>query len=90
MERIMKSKIKDTIDVNKIKVGDMVEFCAENVCEAAIKWNGSDDPSKLLMDGSMYKIYSISLHSWSCTIQLEGVQGKFASVFFVLPVEVEK
>jgi len=47
-----------------------------------IRWGGNDDPSKILIEGAVYYVEKIEVHSSHTKLTLRGVYGKFNSVCF--------
>jgi len=63
-----------------MRVGDKVKFTGCDDCQ--IKWGSNDDPRKTLIEGEIYEINNIEIHSWHTKISLVGHEGKFNSVSF--------
>ena len=47
-----------------------------------INWGNNDDPNKILIEGAVYYIEKVEVHSQHTKLTLRGVYGKFNSVCF--------
>jgi hypothetical protein len=47
-----------------------------------IRWGNNDDPSKTLIEGAMYYVENVEVHSQHTKLTLRGVSGRFNSVCF--------
>lgn len=47
-----------------------------------IRWGNNDDPRGILIEGDVYYIEHVEVHSQHTKIELRGVKGKFNSVCF--------
>jgi hypothetical protein len=62
------------------KVGDLVSYLG---CSAdQIAWGSNDNPNGVLIQGDVYYVEHVNVHSQHTKIELRGVKGKFNSVCF--------
>lgn len=47
-----------------------------------VAWGGNDDPRNFLIEGDIYQIEKIEIHSWHTKLTLRGIPGRFNSVSF--------
>jgi len=47
-----------------------------------INWGNNDDPTKILIEGAIYYIENVEVHSQHTKLTLRGVTGRFNSVCF--------
>ena len=47
-----------------------------------INWGSNDDPTKILIEGAIYYIENVEVHSQHTKLTLRGVTGRFNSVCF--------
>ena len=62
------------------KKGDRVIYIGSS--EEQINFGTNDDPRKVLIEGDIYQVEKVEVHSYHTKISLRGVQGKFNSVSF--------
>ncbi len=65
----------------KFSVGDRVKFTGAT--KEQTRWGNCDDPSKL-KEGKSYVVSAVHHHSWHTKIELEGRDGKYNSVCFIM------
>ena len=68
------------LQVENFRLGDKVIYLG--CTEEQIRWGGNDDPSKILIEGAVYYVEKIEVHSSHTKLTLRGVYGKFNSVCF--------
>lgn len=67
--------------MENFKKGDRVIYTGTS--DEQVHWGaGNDDPRKVLIEGDIYQVEKVEVHSWHTKISLRGVQGKFNSVSF--------
>jgi hypothetical protein len=50
--------------------------------DAQVNWGGNTDPRGLLIEGDLYYVEKVEVHSMHTKLYLRGVPGKFNSVCF--------
>jgi hypothetical protein len=66
--------------VENFKKGDRVIYVGSS--EEQVIFGTNDDPRKVLIEGDIYQVEKVEVHSYHTKISLRGVQGKFNSVSF--------
>lgn len=66
--------------MENFKKGDRVIYVGSS--EEQVIFGTNDDPRKVLIEGDIYQIEKVEVHSYHTKISLRGVQGKFNSVSF--------
>lgn len=66
--------------MENFKKGDRVIYLGSS--EEQVRWGSNDDPRKSLIEGDIYQIEKVEIHSWHTKLTLRGVPGKFNSVSF--------
>lgn len=66
--------------MENFKSGDRVIYIGSN--DSQVRWGSNDDPRNVLIEGDIYQIEKVEIHSSHTKIFLRGVQGKFNSVSF--------
>ena len=67
--------------MENFKKGDRVLYLGSS--DEQVRWGaGNDDPRTVLIEGDIYQIEKVEVHSYHTKISLRGVQGKFNSVSF--------
>lgn len=66
--------------VANFKRGDRVIYLG--TCDEQVNLGSNDDPRNILIEGDIYQIEKVEVHSWHTKISLRGVNGKFNSVSF--------
>jgi hypothetical protein len=66
--------------MENFRVGDKVIYlgCGKE----QINWGSNDDPNKFLIEGCIYYVEKVEIHSWHTKFKLRNVPGKFNSVCF--------
>jgi hypothetical protein len=60
--------------------GDLVSYLG---CDPdQINWGSNDDPTNVLIQGDVYYVEHVEVHSWHTKLKLRNVKGKFNSVCF--------
>lgn len=62
------------------KKGDRVLYIGTD--DDQVNYGSNDDPRNVLIEGDIYQIEKVEVHSWHSKISLRGVKGKFNSVSF--------
>ena len=62
------------------KKGDRVIYLG--TFDEQVNLGSNDDPREILIEGDIYQIEKVEVHSWHTKISLRGVNGKFNSVSF--------
>ena len=62
------------------KKGDRVIYLG--TFDEQVNLGSNDDPRNILIEGDIYQIEKVEVHSWHTKISLRGIQGKFNSVSF--------
>jgi hypothetical protein len=47
-----------------------------------VAWGSNDDPRKVMIEGDIYRIEKVELHSYYTKLSFRGMKGKFNSVSF--------
>jgi hypothetical protein len=66
--------------MKNFKVGDKVKYTGCSIEQ--VKWGGNTNPEGILVEGDVYYLEKIEIHSWHTKFYLRGIQGKFNSVCF--------
>ena len=66
--------------MENFKKGDRVIYVGSS--EEQVIFGTNDDPRKVLIEGDIYQIEKVEVHSYHTKISLRGVIGKFNSVSF--------
>lgn len=62
------------------KSGDRVIYLGSS--EEQVNWGDNDDPNKVLLEGCIYYVEKVEVHSWHTELTLRNICGKFNSVSF--------
>lgn len=66
--------------VENFEINDRVVYLGSS--DAQVNWGGNDDPRKVLVEGEIYCIQDIEIHSQHTKLTLSNIRGKFNSVCF--------
>lgn len=66
--------------MENFKKGDRVIYLGSD--NTQVNWGSNDDPKNVLIEGDIYQVEKVEVHSWHTKLHLRGVQGKFNSVSF--------
>ena len=66
--------------VANFRSGDNVRYTGS--IEEQVRWGGNDNPTGILIEGDVYYVERVEIHSWHTKLHLRGVKGKFNSVCF--------
>lgn len=66
--------------MENFKSGDKVRYTGS--IEEQVRWGNNDNPTGVLIEGDVYYIERIEIHTWHTKLYLRGVYGKFNSVCF--------
>jgi hypothetical protein len=66
--------------MENFKVGNLAKYigCSQN----QINWGSNDDPRGILIEGDLYYVEKVEIHSQHTKLTLRGVSGRFNSVCF--------
>jgi hypothetical protein len=62
------------------KAGDRAIFIG--CIDEQVSWGSNDDPRKVMIEGDIYRIEKVELHSYHTKLYFRGIKGKFNSVSF--------
>jgi hypothetical protein len=62
------------------KAGDKVRYTGS--IEEQVRWGNNDNPVGILIEGDVYYVERVEVHTWHTKLYLRGVYGKFNSVCF--------
>jgi hypothetical protein len=62
------------------KSGDKVRYTGS--IEEQVRWGNNDNPVGILIEGDVYYVERVEVHTWHTKLYLRGVYGKFNSVCF--------
>lgn len=62
------------------KAGDKVKYTGS--IEEQVRWGNNDNPVGILIEGDVYYVERVEVHTWHTKLCLRGVYGKFNSVCF--------
>lgn len=66
--------------MENFKSGDKVRYTGS--IEEQVRWGNNDNPTGVLIEGDVYYIERVEIHTWHTKLYLRGVYGKFNSVCF--------
>jgi hypothetical protein len=67
--------------MEELRKGDRVIYVGAT--DEQVSWGASnDDPRKMLIEGNIYQIEKVEVHTWHTKLEFRGVYGKFNSVSF--------
>lgn len=58
--------------------------------DAQVKWGNNKDPREVLVEGDLYEVDNVEVHSWHTKVALKGIEGWFNSVSFIDPDDAIK
>jgi hypothetical protein len=62
------------------KAGDRAIYIG--CIDEQVAWGSNDDPRKVMIEGDIYRIEKVELHSYHTKLRFRGIKGKFNSVCF--------
>jgi hypothetical protein len=62
------------------KAGDKVKYSGST--ESQVRWGSNDNPVGILIEGDIYYVERVEIHTWHTKLYLRGIYGKFNSVCF--------
>lgn len=66
--------------MENFKKGDRVIYTGTS--DEQVRWGGNDDPRSCLIEGDIYQIEKVEVHSWHTKLTLRNIPGRFNSVTF--------
>ncbi len=66
--------------MENFKSGDKVRYTGS--IEEQVRWGNNDNPAGVLIEGDVYYVERVEIHTWHTKLYLRGVYGKFNSVCF--------
>ncbi len=66
--------------MNYFKENEMVIY--DGCSQEQIDWGSNDDPRNILVEGNVYEIENVDIHSQHTKLTLKGISGRFNSVCF--------
>lgn len=66
--------------MENFKVGDKVKYTGCSIEQ--VRWGDNTNPEGILVEGDVYYLEKIEIHSWHTKFYLRGIKGKFNSVCF--------
>jgi hypothetical protein len=66
--------------MENFKSGDKVRYTGS--IEEQVRWGNNDNPVGVLIEGDVYYVERVEIHTWHTKLYLRGVYGKFNSVCF--------
>jgi hypothetical protein len=66
--------------VANFRSGDNVRYTGS--IEEQVRWGSNDNPTGILIEGDVYYVERVEMHSWHTKLYLRGIRGKFNSVCF--------
>ncbi len=66
--------------MENFKSGDKVRYTGS--IEEQVRWGNNDNPTGVLIEGDVYYVERVEIHTWHTKLYLRGVYGKFNSVCF--------
>ena len=66
--------------MENFKAGDKVRYTGS--IEEQVRWGNNDNPVGILIEGDVYYVERVEVHTWHTKLYLRGVYGKFNSVCF--------
>ena len=66
--------------MENFRAGNLAKYigCSQN----QINWGSNDDPRGILIEGDLYYVEKVEIHSQHTKLTLRGVSGRFNSVCF--------
>ena len=69
-----------SLDVCDCEGGELVRYVGAS--DAQVNWGGCDDPREILVEGDLFLLEDVEVHSWHTKVKLKGIEGRFNSVCF--------
>jgi len=66
--------------MENFKSGDKAKYTGS--IEEQVRWGNNDNPAGVLIEGNVYYVERVEIHTWHTKLYLRGVYGKFNSVCF--------
>jgi len=66
--------------MENFRKGDRIIYL--DCIEEQVNWGSNDDPRKVLIEGALYYIEQVEIHSQYTKLTLRGISGRFNSVSF--------
>ena len=66
--------------MENFKVGDQVRYTGS--IEEQVRWGNNDNPEGVLIEGDVYYVKKVEVHTWHTKLHLREIYGKYNSVCF--------
>ena len=66
--------------MESFRKGDQVVYIGTD--DYQVNWGANTDPRSILIEGDVYIIEDVDVHSWHTKLTFQGISGKFNSVSF--------